>query len=78
VKNNDSKDGGPRPAGGGVPRTRGEVFCIHSYAGEAGPPCGWRGRWDEILRDAVTGVRRCPRCGRVTLIDLPARDPRTP
>lgn len=47
-----------------------EVFCIHSYAGEAGPACGWRGRLREAALDAKLGKRRCPRCGRATLMPL--------
>jgi hypothetical protein len=48
-----------------------ELFCIHSYAGEAGPPCGWRGSVVEARSDDAGGAPRCPRCGRVTLLRIP-------
>lgn len=47
-----------------------ELFCIHSYAGEAGPPCGWRGSADELANGKTNSVRRCPRCGRATLLEI--------
>lgn len=50
-----------------------ELFCIHSYAGESGPPCGWRGAAGEITGRTASGERRCPRCGRATLMELPPR-----
>lgn len=61
----------PQPASHGAPRAARELFCIHSYAGELGPPCGWRGLADELARDRLTGERRCPRCGRTTLMEIP-------
>lgn len=48
-----------------------ELFCIHSYAGESGPPCGWRGRAHEAVHDTKGGALRCPRCGRSTLLEIP-------
>lgn len=48
-----------------------ELFCIHSYAGEAGPPCGWRGRRVEAASHGKNQSLRCPRCGRATLMDIP-------
>lgn len=63
---NDSK---PEPAGSASPAEY-DVFCIHSYAGESGPPCGWRGRRASLVRDFPGATRRCPRCGRTTLLDI--------
>jgi hypothetical protein len=45
-----------------------EVFCIHSYAGEAGSPCGWRGKLAETVPHCR--IRVCPRCGRSTLLPI--------
>lgn len=47
-----------------------EVFCIQSYAGEAGTPCGWRGRWHDARKVTSDGKPRCPRCGGPTLLGL--------
>lgn len=47
-----------------------ELFCIHSYAGEKGPPCGWRGFESDVRRDSA-GHAHCPRCGRATLLEIP-------
>jgi len=47
-----------------------ELFCIHSYAGESGPPCGWRGAVAAITRHTA-GKPLCPRCGRATLFVIP-------
>lgn len=60
----------PRPPEPARPHGDDEWFCIHSYAGEAGPPCGWRGRTAEIACDPAGGVPRCPRCGRATLMEI--------
>jgi hypothetical protein len=70
MMNHDSNAGGPRPANGAVRPGR-EMFCIHSYAGEAGPPCGWRGPLAETTIDKLTSHRHCPRCGRATLMEIP-------
>lgn len=59
----------PTPFSLGSGRVR-ERFCIHSYAGESGPPCGWRGPESLAPRDA-TGTLHCPRCGRATLLLIP-------
>jgi hypothetical protein len=64
----DSKKDDARPKGGGLPDC--EMFCIHSYAGSSGPPCGWRGKLSAVTRDPRTGERRCPRCGRTTLLEI--------
>lgn len=63
-----------RPAGNDRVGRHQDLFCIHSYAGEQGPPCGWRGSTREASRDATDGTRRCPRCGRTTLIELSDTD----
>ncbi|HVU23588.1 MAG TPA: hypothetical protein VHE13_05630 [Opitutus sp.] len=47
-----------------------ELFCIHSYAGESGPRCGWRGLAGDV-KFSLAGEPRCPRCGRATLMQLP-------
>lgn len=52
------------------PWSQSEVFCIHSYAGESGPPCGWHGKVSDAPRDHATGARLCPRCGRATLMAI--------
>lgn len=61
----------PKPANGGPAWSELELFCIHSYAGESGPPCGWRGKAADVVRFTPTGERRCPRCGRPTLMEIP-------
>jgi len=66
----DSQASMRRPAGAVPVRPVHEVFCIHSYAGELGPPCGWYGPASEIVRYDAAGARRCPRCGRATLMDI--------
>jgi hypothetical protein len=60
-----------RPKDHPAPPRREEMFCIHSYAGEMGPPCGWRGPVVEATHCVTTGTRRCPRCGRATLLEIP-------
>jgi len=49
-----------------------EAFCIHSYSGEAGQPCGWRGRLHEARLDEARRARICPRCGRPSVLLIPA------
>jgi hypothetical protein len=68
----NSSESDPRPAPAKQPWAQSEVFCIHSYAGESGPPCGWHGLISETCSDEATGWRRCPRCGRTTLMRIPA------
>jgi hypothetical protein len=51
-----------------------EMFCIHSYAGQWGPPCGWRGSSEDVFRSSARSVNRCPRCGRATLLEIPASE----
>ncbi len=48
-----------------------ELFCIHSYAGDAGSPCGWRGKSAAARLDRDGRRRVCPRCGRPTLLPIP-------
>ena len=61
-----------RPGRGEAERSRAiEVFCIHSYAGESGPPCGWRGRLAELCGCGSERELLCPRCGRATLMVIP-------
>jgi len=66
----DSREEIPARANAAAARHNDELFCIHSYAGEAGPPCGWRGRFAEVRREKETPLR-CPRCGRATLLEIP-------
>ena len=74
---NDSNEAAARRPGAAPSRPPYEVFCIHSYAGELGPRCGWQGRASDALRIEANGPRRCPRCGRATLMDIvPPADPR--
>lgn len=68
---NDFSAAGDRPAHRGPARPHSEFFCIHSYAGESGPPCGWRGSAMATLPADAAGARRCPRCGRTTLLEIP-------
>lgn len=71
----DSEKRDPMPANAAA-RPPAEFFCIHSYAGESGPPCGWRGSAAATQRDPKAAPRRCPRCGRATLLEIPpASDP---
>jgi len=49
-----------------------EYFCIHSYAGEAGPSCGWRGFLSEAQVRNAKNTPRCPRCARATLMAIPS------
>lgn len=67
----DASEAGTRSVNDGPVPPPAELFCIHSYAGEAGQPCGWRGVSLEVRRSAITGTRRCPRCGRTTLLEIP-------
>jgi hypothetical protein len=48
-----------------------EVFCIQSYAGNAGSPCGWRGRIADAARDDTGTKLLCPRCRCATLLRIP-------
>ncbi len=52
-----------------------EVFCIHSYAGEEGTPCGWRGKVRDARGEEKCGQRTCPKCGRPTLMPIAVPDP---
>ena len=69
--NDDSGEKNARATASKRPWAQSELFCVHSYAGESGPPCGWLGLSSETARDPATGMRRCPRCGRATLMDIP-------
>jgi hypothetical protein len=72
--NHDFREEFPRPYQAAAGRRSANYFCIHSYAGEAGPPCGWRGRITVISSGEGDGVRRCPRCGRSTLMEIPVTE----
>ena len=52
-----------------------EIFCVHSYAGEDGPPCGWRGRLAEVREPVAGGGRVCPWCGATSLLRIPPAAP---
>ena len=67
----DSREDFPLPGGRESASPGDELFCIHSYAGEAGPPCGWRGRRMEATRNGKVAALRGPRCGRATLMEIP-------
>jgi hypothetical protein len=67
----DPKKPDSQPAKTAPTQMSAEFFCIHSYAGESGPPCGWRGTAAETQRDPKTTTRRCPRCDRATLLEIP-------
>jgi len=69
ANNNFREDAGSRQL---PPWAECEVFCIHSYAGEVGPPCGWRGKLTEIQKRTERGILVCPCCGRATLLPIPA------
>jgi hypothetical protein len=48
-----------------------DAFCIHSYSGESGRPCGWRGLLHEARLDEERRLRVCPRCGRPAVMPIP-------
>jgi hypothetical protein len=68
---NDSREDDPQRANTQPTWSDDEMFCIYSYAGQSGPPCGWRGPSSEALRVFPAGIQRCPRCGRATLLEIP-------
>lgn len=50
-----------------------ECFCIRNYTGTKLPPCGWRGRWRDVIAGSSSSDRRCPRCGAATLLEISPR-----
>jgi hypothetical protein len=47
-----------------------DAFCIHSYSGAGGRPCGWRGKLANTRPSASIRAHHCPDCGRASVLPL--------